>query len=134
MARRCPAIAFNASLDGKDISGRFLLLEAVNLLYVGPNLFLAPDGRPGDGQFDVVLVSEAERERLLEYLSKWQENRERLAVLPSHRGKRLRIEWTGFGLHVDDKLWPKKAEKKPRPPGRIEARIGGAAVEFLTAA
>jgi diacylglycerol kinase family enzyme len=134
VARRCPAIALNASLDGKDISGRFVLLEAVNLLYVGPNLFLAPDSQPGDGHFDVVLVSEAERARLLEYLSKWQENRERLAVLPSHRGERLRIEWTGFSVHIDDKLWPKKKDKLPQPPATIEARIEGKGVEFLTAA
>jgi diacylglycerol kinase (ATP) len=99
---------------------------------VGPNLFLAPESKPGDGHFDVVMVSEAERDRLVEYLAKWQENRERLAVLPSQRGKRLSIEWTGFGLHIDDKLWPKKGKDAPKPPGRIDARIAGAAVEFFT--
>jgi hypothetical protein len=53
-------------------------------------------------------------------------------VLPSHRGKRLSLEWTGFEVHIDDKLWPKKGEAAPKPPGRLEARIAGAAVEFLT--
>jgi len=76
-------------------------------------------------------LAEAERERLLEYLAKWQENRERLAVLPSRRGERLRIEWTSFGVHIDDKLRPKKKDKPPRPPGRIEARLDGATTEFL---
>jgi hypothetical protein len=68
----------------------------------------------------------------VEYLAKWQDNRERLAVLPSQRGKRLSMEWTGFDLHIDDKLWPKKGEPSPKPPGRLEARIAGAAVEFFT--
>lgn len=132
--RTCEAIALQASLDGKDISGRYLLLEALNILYVGPNLYLAPESRPGDGTFDVVLATEAERERLVEYLAKWQDNRERLAVLPSLRGKRLRLEWNGFNVHIDDKLWPKKKHKPPKPPASIEVRIGGRSVEFLTAA
>jgi diacylglycerol kinase (ATP) len=131
--KTCEAIALKASLDGRDISGSYLLLEALNILYVGPNLFLAPESKPGDGTFDVVLVTEAERDRLLEYLSKWQDNRERLAVLPSHRGKRLKLEWTGFQVHIDDKRWPKKKEKPPPAPAAIEVRIGGKSVEFLTA-
>lgn len=124
-------IALKASLDGKDISGRYLLLEAVNILYVGPSLFLAPDSKPGDGFLDVVLVTEAERDRLRNYLAQWQDNKQRLAVLPSHRGKHLSIEWTGFDLHIDDKLWPKHGKEAPAPPGRIEARLEGASVEFL---
>ena len=38
-----------------------------------------------------------------------EENRERLAVLPTQRGKKLEIEWTGVPLHIDDKLRPKKS-------------------------
>jgi diacylglycerol kinase (ATP) len=129
--KTCEAIALKASLDGRDISGRYLLLEALNILYVGPNLYLAPESTPGDGTFDVVLASEAERDRLLEYLSKWQDNRERLAVLPSHRGKRLKLEWTGFQVHIDDKRWPKKKDKRPPAPAAIEVRLDGAATEFL---
>src|SRR5688572_21242588 len=37
-----------AKLDGEDISGSYLMLEALNLPYVGPNLHLAPDSAPGD--------------------------------------------------------------------------------------
>jgi diacylglycerol kinase family enzyme len=131
IAARCAPIELRAALDGKDISGRYLLLEAVNLRYVGPNLHLAPDSQPGDGHFDVVLVTEAERSRLLQYLEKWQENRERLAVLPSLRGKRLQIEWNGFALHIDDKLLPKEDASPNEVAGLVEARIDGAAVEFL---
>jgi len=132
--KTCEAIALKASLDGRDISGSYLLLEALNILHVGPNLFLAPESKPGDGTFDVVLASEAERDRMVEYLSKWQDNRERLAVLPSHRGKRLTLEWTGFQVHIDDKRWPKRKDKPPPAPASIEVRIGGKSVEFLTAA
>ncbi|MCD6041544.1 MAG: diacylglycerol kinase catalytic region [Burkholderiales bacterium] len=128
-AQRAKPIELRASIDGKDISGAYLLLEAVSIPYVGSNMFLAPDSAPGDGNLDVVLVSEAERARLVNYLETWQENRERLAVLPSQRGKHLTLAWTGFEIHIDDKLWPDK-DDKPEPPATIEVRVG-AAVEFL---
>lgn len=133
-AEKAKPIALKAALDGKDISGSYLLLEAVNIPNVGPNLFLAPDSKPGDGQLDVVLVAEAERDRLVQYLAAWQENRARLAVLPTHRGKRLTIEWTGFEVHIDDELWPSEDEKAPAPPAQIEARIESGNVEFLVPA
>jgi diacylglycerol kinase family enzyme len=124
-AADCEAMAIEATLDGNDISGRYLLFEAVNLMYVGPSLFLAPDSRPGDGTFDVVTVSEGQRDRLENYLSSWQDNRERLSVLPTHRGKHLRMQWSGFELHIDDTLVP------PESAGVVELSIGETAVEFL---
>ena len=133
-ADKSKPIALKAALDGKDISGKYLLLEAVNIPNVGPSLFLAPDSTPGDGQLDVVLVAEAERDRLVQYLATWQENRERLAVLPTHQGKRLTVEWTGFEVHIDDELWPGDDDRPPAPPARIEARIESGNVEFLVPA
>lgn len=131
IAGRGKALDVVARLDGKDISGRYLMLEVLNLRYVGPNLHLAHDSQPGDGQFDVVLVTEQERDRLLYYLDHWQENRERLAVLPSVRGKKLELEWAGIPLHIDDKLYPKPRAKPSEIAGLVEARLDGASVEFL---
>lgn len=128
-ALRAKPIALAATLDGKDLSGEYLLLEAVSIPYVGSSLFLAPESKPGDGHLDVVLVGEGERARLARYLETWQENRERLAVLPSHRGKRLALEWTGFEMHLDDRLWPAEGDDA-KPPGKVEVRVEGA-VEFL---
>jgi diacylglycerol kinase family enzyme len=133
-AERCEPLEVHATLDGEDISGSYLLIEALNLPYVGPNLHLAHDSQPGDGQFDVVLATEAERDRLLYYLEHWQENRERLAMLPTRRGRHLQIEWTGFALHIDDKLKPKAKAKPKEIAGLVEVRIDGDAVEFLVPA
>ena len=130
-AQRMKPLAIEASLDGHDISGRYLMLEAVSIPYVGPNLFLAPDSKPGDGQLDVVLVREAERARLVHYLEHWRSNRQRLAVLPSLRGRHLRMRWTGFEVHIDDKLKPDEDEEPTETAGSIDARIAGHAVEFL---
>jgi hypothetical protein len=71
---------------------------------------------------------------LLYYLEHWQENRERLAMLPTRRGQRLKIEWTGFALHIDDKLKPETKLKPKQMAGMVEARIDGGAIEFLVPA
>jgi diacylglycerol kinase family enzyme len=131
VAARCKPLEIAAQVDGRDISGHYLMLEAINLRYVGPNLHLAQDTQPGDGQFDVVMVTEAERPRLVHYLEHWQENRERLAVLPSLSGRRLRMEWTGFELHIDDKLKPRDDAEPSEMAGMVEARMDGDTVEFL---
>jgi diacylglycerol kinase family enzyme len=130
-AADCEPLEIHARLDGKDISGKYLMLEALNLRYVGPNLHLAQDAQPGDGQFEVVLVTEAERERLLYYLEHWQDNRERLAVLPSMLGRRLELEWTGYPLHIDDRLKPRPKDEPEEIAGPVEARLDGDTVEFL---
>jgi diacylglycerol kinase family enzyme len=130
-AGRSEPLEIRAMLDGEDISGRYIMFEAVNLRYVGPNLHLAHDSEPGDGQFDVVLVTEDERERLIHYLEHWKDNRERLAMLPTRRGRRLQLEWPGFPLHIDDKLKPTPKDKPKEISGLAEACMEGDAVEFL---
>jgi diacylglycerol kinase family enzyme len=127
----CPPMALQATLDGKDVSGRYVLFEALNILYVGPNLFLAPDSQPGDGKFDLVLVREAERDRLANYLAAWQENRERLSVLPSHQGKHVQLQWNGFEMHIDDELWPGKSDKRKAKHGVVDLTVGDLTAEFL---
>ena len=132
-AETADPVEIGARLDGIDISGSYLLFEAVNLPYIGPNLYIAPDTKAGDGQLEVVLVPEAHRARLVRYLDHWQENRERLSLLPSRRGKHLQIEWTGFALHIDDKLRPRKKADPDEVAGLVDVRVDGAAVEFLAA-
>jgi diacylglycerol kinase family enzyme len=131
MTVHCESVDVSASLDGEDISGRYLLFETINLRYVGPNMFLAPDGKTGDGLLDVVLVSEDERALLLEYLNKWQDNPERRAVLPTRRGRRLKIEWPGYELHIDDKLYPREDDEHDEMAGIVEAWIEPGAVDLL---
>ena len=131
VTKRAEAMEVSAVLDGRDISGSYLMMEAVSLPYVGPNLHLAPDSKVGDGNFSVVLATKAERGRLLEHLENLKEDREELAFLPSLRGRRLQIEWTGFPLHIDDKLLPSDKGRPREMAGPVEVRIGCCATEFL---
>lgn len=54
----CAPVPVRAKLGRRDISGHCLLLEAMNIGFVGPNLNLAVGADPNDGGLDVVLVTE----------------------------------------------------------------------------
>jgi diacylglycerol kinase (ATP) len=101
--------------DGDDLSGDYLAVEILNIRFVGPNVPLAPDADPSDGLLDVVLVTDADRAAILEYL----EERLHLASgemppLRSVRAREIRLSVpAGTGVHVDDREW--------RPDGRDEA-------------
>ena len=55
-------------LDGADLSGELLGVEAMNIREVGPELRLAPGADPGDGLLDVVLIAEEQRDALRAYV------------------------------------------------------------------
>jgi diacylglycerol kinase family enzyme len=128
--RRQRALRLKVRLDGEDLSGEYVLLEAMNTWYVGPSLRLAPDANLADGQLDVVLVADAERDRLDEYLRGPADDRPGLAV---RRGRVLQIEWDGFDVHIDDKAWPGE-DTSASPPAGIEVAVGNQGLEFLVPA
>ncbi len=90
-------------LDGRNLSGEFVLLEAMNTSHVGPNLHLAPDADPGDGLLDLVLLTEDDRGRLEHHLTGGADARP--PALAIHRGKFLRVEWDRAAAHIDDMSW-----------------------------
>jgi diacylglycerol kinase (ATP) len=122
-----------ATLDGKDVSGKYLMFEAMNLNYIGPNLHLAPKVVPGDGLLHVVTVREAEREKLRRHLERWQKGKRSVVKLPTRKGKHLRIEGGDFQVHVDDRLWPDPRKTKPKKtrPTDIEVKIDPGTLEFI---
>jgi diacylglycerol kinase family enzyme len=88
-------------LDGRDLSGDYLAVEAMNIREIGPNVALAPGADPGDGALDLVLVGPEHGD---------------LRAPPVHRGRRLALRFPdGCPLHVDDEPWA--------PPGAGEAEI-----------
>jgi diacylglycerol kinase (ATP) len=52
------------TLDGRDVSSEYIMLELMNISYIGPNLCLAPHANPSDGLLDIVFVSKDERDNL----------------------------------------------------------------------
>ncbi len=128
----CPVNKLKMTLDRQEISAEYILLEIMNIKHVGPTLFLAPDADPGDGLLDIVFAAESDRETLSRYLSDSIEGRPSSASFTVHRGRKLQIEWDGFPIHIDDKLWPAKPSTLPLAPVPIEITLRGHAVEFLS--
>ena len=95
-------------IDGRDISGRFILWEAMNIHSVGPALYLAPFAATKDGRFDFVCARTADRAALMEHFDARVAGKKSNSPLPTKRFRELRILWKGSTIHVDDELWRDK--------------------------
>lgn len=95
-------------LDGMKIKGKFLLVELINIRYIGPNFELAPDADPGDGFLDLVLIPEERREDLVAHLQDVVEGKQEQVPLRNFaqklRVQQAEMQWEGEGVHVDDDL------------------------------
>ena len=134
-ARPCQAL-----LDGEDISGDFVALEALNTRAIGPRLKLAPNADPGDGLFDVARVIKPEDVTLLDYVvAMFSEKLEQLDNVEVLRGRELSFHWSGEPLHVDGEVRPKEAfgleqvkgESLDHPSGQLDLSILPGALQLL---
>jgi diacylglycerol kinase (ATP) len=133
LVREEPIRRWKIRADGKDLSGSYWSVALMNTRFVGPNLPLAAKAYPGDGLLDVVLLREADREPLREFLE---------AQLHLASGQMPEIEVTrareielvapaGIRWHLDDRNWP-----SPGPPPRgskITVRCLPGALKFVAA-
>jgi diacylglycerol kinase family enzyme len=129
--QRCVPHALAIKLDGRSISGEYVLFEAMNMEFVGPNLYLAPDMRPDDGLLDVVLVTTSERDKLQESLANWQDGALHRPDLTRYRASRIEMEWSGFEVHVDDEPWPPSNKEAQPAVTDIQIEVERDALQFL---
>jgi diacylglycerol kinase (ATP) len=118
--RRC-----NLEVDGVDHSGNYFLAEVLNTKSIGPNLFLAPNSDPGDGQFDVIVVKEKDKEEFAEYVQQKINGKEGNFPFESIKGKLIVMSWDGTHVHADDEV----VEIQKKSEIGIEMRPG--LLEFL---
>jgi diacylglycerol kinase (ATP) len=129
----CPEIELHVTVDGRDLSGEYILFEVMNIKSIGPNLFLAPDADPGDGLFDVVCLTRGAQETLDRCLEESKEGNPSPTGLPVRRGKRIHIEWEGTPIHIDDQAWPESGANFPPSLTVIDITVEAQSLEFLTA-
>jgi diacylglycerol kinase family enzyme len=129
----CPPQQLELTVDGKNLSGSYVLFEAMNMEFVGPNLYLAPDIASADGMLDVVLVTGAERDELNASLATWQKGDLEHPQLPRMRARQIDMKWDGFEVHFDDEPWPDQNQEPPAL-APIELRVEHAALSFLAPA
>lgn len=113
------------TLDGADYSGSFLLAEVMNTQSIGPNLNLAPFADPGDGSFEVILISERQREEFAMYVLNKLNGKEQSPIFNILKAKNLEIYWEGKLLHVDDEIIALKE------PVEIKIKLQEGVLEFL---
>lgn len=97
-------------LDGADLSGRFVLIEALNFGAAGPNLQFAPQCDPRDGLLDLVLAEDVDRHMLRDRLDQFRSDPTGAPALRTHRGRRLELTCVDCVLHLDDELWRSRAD------------------------
>ena len=131
---RCPPHRLELTLDGRDYSGEYVLFEAMNMEFVGPNLYLAPNIDACDGRLDVVLVTKAERDELHESLEHWQEGVLKHPQLTRHSAATVEVEWTDFQVHIDDEAWPDEDDEPQPALTKIELKVEREALIFLAPA
>ena len=86
-----PPRHWTMSIDGKDISGRYILWGAMNIRSAGPALHLAPKARTDDGRLDFVAVREHEGEILIKYVDAHLAGRKGRVPLAPQKFRKLKI-------------------------------------------
>jgi diacylglycerol kinase family enzyme len=108
MLHECSARDWKIELDGKDISGRYILWEAMNIRSVGPALYLASQAATKDGRLDFVCAREEDRSLFKKYLDARLAGQKTKFPLSLRRFRESKILWETSTLHFDSKLWPGK--------------------------
>ncbi|HJU90015.1 MAG TPA: diacylglycerol kinase family protein [Gemmatimonadaceae bacterium] len=100
-----PARRWRVSIDAQDRSGAYIMLEAMNIRYIGGAMDLAPNADATDGVLDVLAVREEDRASFVEYLREVQRGMERKREFII-RAKRIEVEDAATLVHIDDEPWP----------------------------
>ncbi len=116
------------NIDGKDYTGKFLLVEIMNTSSIGPNLHLAPFADPGDGFFEVILITENQREEFASYVKGKLNGKEESPFFSPLKAKKLQIFWEGTALHADDE------HIMLDDPTDVEIELQSGLLEFLVPA
>lgn len=120
-ARTC-----SIELDGQKYSGKYLMIEMMNIQNLGSNMCVAPAAEPGDGWMDIVMVPESDRALLLSYIEKLKTKPEHLSPFKTIRAAEVKINWIGRAAHVDDEII------KTRQTELFKIRLLNQLLHFLT--
>lgn len=96
---------WDIAIDGRNYSGEYVMIDVMNAGMLGPNLHIGKSADPSDGAFDVVLATEEDRPRLLEYMDALR--RDETPTAPELHVKRARHVRFAMGdrtMRIDGKL------------------------------
>ena len=128
LALEYPAREWKISIDGKDISDRYILWGAMNIRSAGPALHLAPKAKTDDGRLDFVAVREHERKLFIKHVDAHLAGREERVPLKPLKFRELKITSSSGAIHLDGEAWPKKKKNDGKTRGRTELMVNRAAL------
>lgn len=97
-------VAFQIEIDGQLIEDKAVMIEIMNISYLGPHLKLSKDADSEDGYFDVVVVTEKDMKKLATYVSQKIVSKDPVFPIKPIRTKSLTICWNGNDIHGDDQV------------------------------
>jgi len=130
MLHKYPARTWKIEIDGKNVSGRYLLWEAMNIRSVGPALYLASQAATHDGHLDFVDAREEDRSLFITYLDARLARQRKKFPLPISRFHELKVVSKEPILHLDGRPWPGKKRKRTSPI-KIEITVKPSALVIL---
>lgn len=92
------------SIDGVYRSGKFLLVEIMNIKAIGPGLNLSPHADPGDGEMEIILLPASHAQRFAHYILDKINGKEIIPQFDTLKGKEIMVHWEGSDMHVDDQM------------------------------
>ena len=125
LVRTLPLTRWRLELDGEDLSGDYLLVEAMNIRCAGPNLCVAR-ADPADGRLEIVTAGEEDRPALRALGSGAAALG---SVLLPRAGRRLTMWCKRKELHVDHTYG--KDLRAPRGLMQVDVELSGLSVEVL---
>lgn len=123
-----PARNWEISLDGKDISDRYILWGAMNIRSAGPALQLAPAARTNDGRLDFVGVRERNRKVFVNHVAAHIAGRKKDAPLTPRKFRELKIMSPSGAVHLDGEPWPREKKNNGKTRGKVEITVKPAAL------
>ena len=116
------------SIDGKDLSDRYVLWGAMNIRSAGPALHLAPKAKTDDGRLDFVAVRELERKIFIKHVDAHLAERKKRIPLTPHKFRELKITSPPGAMHLDGEPWPGKKKNNGKARGRVKITVKRAAL------
>jgi diacylglycerol kinase (ATP) len=93
---------YSINIDGEDYSGRYLLVEVMNISRTGPGLDFAPNALDEQAELDIVLIKPEDDSALLHYLDDLLDGTAQPRNFTRKRGKCISIKGHSGDFHIDD--------------------------------
>ncbi len=126
LAHEMHGLPVKLKADGRERADNFLLLEILNIRRAGAALELAPKAKTADGAFDLVTVTESQRNRLLLALKARLADEKHIRSLTTRHAAEVHLAVTrDCRFRIDDRTVPLAANEP------VKVSVERAAVEFL---